>query len=113
VDRRLAASVTLIEAARTQRSTTMPKTYTITLSAEQLATIQTALANEAEHCNDAGKDSEDHDESVRMFRLSFRYETLWQQLSRKGHDPDPERPDPLYDVATQLHNARVAARTAR
>ncbi len=90
------------------KNTSPNKTYTITLSAEQLATIQVALANEAEHCNDAGKDAEDADESARMFRLSFKYQTLWQQLSRKGHDPDPDRPDPLYDVVTQQHNARVA-----
>ena len=66
-------------------NTTTPRTDTVTITAQDLATIQTALLNETEHAHDAAKDADDPEMADRLQAASDRYETLWQRLSRIAH----------------------------
>ena len=66
-------------------NTTAPRTYTVTLTAQDLATIQVALLNETEHAHDAAKDADDPEMADRLQAASDRYEALWQRMSRVAH----------------------------
>jgi hypothetical protein len=62
-------------------TTATEKTYTVTLTAQQLATLKVAVASEMEHAHDAARDMDgDEREVARYEAIEARNLEVWRLL---------------------------------